>query len=101
MPSFPAQDWASGVRQQLHNYPGLQHLRVRHRGDTLILESGPENDAFAHARLRRLSATLWTIEMPSRSGRWDPTGLRGTVDNVVVALTEQFGWTLEPIHGYP
>ena len=51
------------------------------------------------AILTRLSATLWTLEMPSRSRRWDPTGIRDTVDNVVVTLAEQFGWTLEPIHG--
>lgn len=68
-------------------------------GGERTLESGPVGDPFAHARLRRLSATLWTLEMPTRSGRWDPTGIRDTVDNVVAALAEQFGWTLEPIRG--
>ena len=99
MPSLSAKDWASGFTERLHAYPGLQHLRVRVRADTLILESGPVDDAFAHARMRRLSATLWTLEMPSRSGRWDPTGIRDTVDKVVVTLAEQIGWTLEPSHG--
>jgi len=101
MPSFPAKDWASSVRQQLHSYPGLQHLRVRARGETLFLESGPDDDPFVHARLRRLSATLWTLEMPSRNGRWETTGVRATVDNVIVVLTEQFSWTLEEVHPYP
>lgn len=99
MPKLPASDWAFDVTNSLHNYPGLQHLRVRARSDLLIIESGPDAAPFAHARLRRLTATLWTLEMPTRSGRWEPTPFRDTIDNVVTVLAEQFGWTLEPIHG--
>ncbi len=32
---------------------GLEHMRVRKRGDTLTLVSGPDNDPIPHARLRR------------------------------------------------
>jgi hypothetical protein len=76
---------------------GLEHLRVRRRGDTLTLVSGPENDPIAHARLRKVSSQWWTLEMPTHTGRWDKTGLRAPRLDVLTALVEQFPWTLTPI----
>lgn len=95
--SFPAKDWTSDVTNRLHGYSGLQHLRVAARGDTLTIQSSDAENPFTHARLRRISVSLWTIEMSVRGNRWEPTGVRATIADAIVVLTEQFGWTLESV----
>lgn len=85
------------TERQLAAYDGLSHLRVRARGAVLTIESGPRDDPHPHARLRRETATLWSLEMAGCSGRWEPTGLRDARAKLVQALVEQFGWVLEPI----
>ena len=76
---------------------GLDHLRVRKRGDTLTLLSGPDDDPVPHARLRKVSRQWWRLEMPTHTGRWDNTGLRAPRTEVLQTLVEQFPWTLTPI----
>ncbi|MBM4345410.1 MAG: hypothetical protein FJ100_18720, partial [Deltaproteobacteria bacterium] len=43
--------------------PKTGHLRVRARGDLLTIESGDKADPTRHARLRRDTATQWTLEI--------------------------------------
>jgi len=76
---------------------GLDHLRIRKRGDTLTLLSGPDDDPVTHARLRKVTRQWWTLEMPTHTGRWDKTGLRGPRLEILEALATQFPWTLTPI----
>lgn len=76
---------------------GLDHVRVRKRGDTLTLVSGPDDDPVLHARLRKVSSQWWTLEMPTHAARWGKTGLRASRLDVLTALVEQFPWTLTPI----
>jgi len=97
MPSFPAKDWISDVTARLHAYPGLQHLRVTARGDALTIQCSDADNPFTHTRLRRINTTLWTVEMSVRGNRWEPTGMRATIDRAVLLMTEQFGWMLEPV----
>jgi len=80
----------------LHRH-GHSHVRARKRGALVTVESGPETDAVAHARFRRDSVHLWLLEMPTHTGRWQPTGLRGPLDELLAALVEQFPWTLAPV----
>jgi hypothetical protein len=75
----------------------LAHLRVRKRGDTIIIESGPKNDPVAHARLRRVTGQSWTLEMPSHVGRWEPTPISAPLQQALTTLVQQFPWTLTPI----
>jgi len=96
MPTPPTKLLAPGVERQLHEYEGLGHLRVRARGEVLTIESGPAEDPTQHARLRRLTVSLWTLEMAARGGRWEPTPFRATKELLVTALVEQFGWVLTP-----
>jgi hypothetical protein len=96
MPTPPTKLLAPSVERQLHEYEGLGHLRVSARGDVLTIESGPKTDPVRHARLRRETVSLWSLEMATHSGRWEPTPLRDTKDRLVVALVEQFGWVLTP-----
>lgn len=101
MPALPARLQASSIEAKLQQYDGLGHLRVRARGQVLTIESGSETEPTSHARLRRDTVSLWTLEMPARGGRWEPTGLRDTSDRLVTALVEQFGWALQPIDDSP
>ena len=86
---------AIALQQLVAQHAELRHIRVRGRGDTLILESGPEKDATRHARLqRRDTVQLWHLEMPSRGAQREPTGIRGTRAELLAALLEHFPWTL-------
>jgi hypothetical protein len=77
-------------------YPDLSHLRVRRRGDLLILESGPPEESRHHARLRRVAVHLWRLEMPASSSRWSLTPFRDQLKVLLEMLVHQFPWTLEP-----
>jgi hypothetical protein len=88
------------VEEFLAQYPDLKHLRVRKRGDLVILESGPKDAPISHARLRRETVQYWRLEMPSHS-RWETTPFRGLRESVLAILIKQFGWTLEAIADYP
>lgn len=76
---------------------GLTHLRVRARGDLLTIESGPEDDPVKHARLRRSTVHLWTLEIADHRGRFEPAGLRDLSDKLLDTLVTDFPWVLEPI----
>lgn len=76
---------------------GHRHLRARKRGAIVTVESGPLNNPVAHARLRRDTVHLWLLEMPSHTGRWQPTGIRGLLSDLLAALVHDFPWTLTPI----
>jgi hypothetical protein len=77
-------------------YPDLGHLRVRRRGDLLILESGPRHAPHRHARLRRVTVHLWRLEMPASPGRWNSTPFRDQLGTLLEMLVEHFPWTLAP-----
>ncbi len=98
MPKLSADDvhvWT--VEDFLRQHPKLKHLRARKRGDTITLESGPKGDAMPHARVRRVTAQWWSLELPDHRGQWgqasfDRTPLRETLD----LLRSDFGWALKP-----
>lgn len=98
MPAPPLDSWAAdGLTQKLHRNFGLTHLRARKRGRVLTVESGPANDPWPHFRLRRDTVHLYLLELPSRGGRWEPTPLRDSIDNLIEHLVSEFPWTLAPI----
>ena len=101
MPSLPTKFLAPDLERQLHEHEGLGHLRVRAHGDILTIESGPESDPTRHARLRRETVNLWALEVVGHGARWEPTGYRDVMDQVVAALLDQFGWVLEFRDGTP
>ncbi len=98
MPRRPHADpWhADGLRDRLHAR-GFDHLRVRKRGSVLTIESGPADDPWRHARLNRDTVHLWTLMMGVRGRRWETTPFRGTLDELVDLLAENFPWTLAPV----
>src|SRR5262245_5013131 len=98
MPNFRAeQDHADIVREGLAAYEGLEHLRVRHRSDLVVIESGPKDDPIPHARFRRVAVHIWLLEMASHKGRWEPSGERGQLEQLLDALVSRYGWVLTRI----
>ena len=60
--------------------------------DVTIIESGPEDDPVLHARLRRDTVHLWTLEMATHTGRWERTGFRDQRDKLLDLLVTTFPW---------
>jgi hypothetical protein len=75
---------------------GMNHLRARKYGQLVIIESGPEDDPIPHARLRRDTVHLWQLEMATHTGRWEKTGFRDLMDNLLELMTTQLAWTFAP-----
>ena len=75
---------------------GLQHLRARTRGEVVIIESGPADDPFLHARLRRDTVHIWTLEIATHTGRWERTGFRDLRDKLLELLVTSFPWIVAP-----
>jgi hypothetical protein len=98
MPKLQAEEYhATYIATLLHKYEGLDHLRTRRRGDVVTIESGPEKEPHAHARLRRDTVHFWRLQMATHTGRWEPTPVRASLEQAVATLVESFGWTLTPI----
>lgn len=95
MAGIPTKLIAADVRTKFSEFDGLSHLRVRAYGEALFVESGPDDDAIRHARLRRVTARLWTLDVADHRGRWQPTPFRDMLGEVVDLLISQFGWVLE------
>ncbi len=88
------EDDVRGIETCLRRFPELAHLRVRRRAALLTIESGGPEDPLAHARLRRVAAKTWQLEIANHMGRWEPTPLSGARDALVEALVADFGWVL-------
>lgn len=85
-----------GTRLFFAQAPGCEHIRVRKRGDLIILESGPQDDPVAHARLRRVTSQWWTLEM-GIAGKWERTPFRAPRRELLQMLVDQFPWVLAKI----
>jgi len=47
--------------------------------------------------LRHVTVHYWTLEVATHTGRWEPTPIRDTMDNVLAILVDSFGWTLTAV----
>ena len=98
MAKFPADEmhvWS--VQDFIDEHKNLTHLRPRKRGDTIVLESGPQRDAIPHARVRRVTSQWWVPELPDSHGRWNLVpGVRAPLRELLGMLSSQFAWTLTP-----
>jgi len=70
------------------------HLRARKYGSTIIVESGPQDDAIKHVRLRRDTVHLWLLDIADHRDRWERTHVRALIDDVLTELVESFPWVL-------
>lgn len=76
---------------------GASHVRTRKRGAVVTVESGPSRDPIPHARFRRDTVSLWLLEMPTHQGRWQATGIRGPLTDLLETLVRDFPWTLADV----
>lgn len=90
-PEAMAVEW---LHDHFQSQEALHHLRARKRGRVVTLESGPTEQAHAHARFRRDTVHLWLLEMPSRGGKWDRTPYRDQLENLMSLLETEFPWAL-------
>ena len=97
MPRFSADTYQAKQLEKLLHDRGATHLWVRKRGALLTILSGPKEDPWPHARLRRETVHLWRLEMAVRGGRWERTPFRATMAELVDALADQFPWTIAPV----
>lgn len=96
MPTAPKAEeiHADEVRDRLANHNELAHLRVRRRANLLVLESGTQDDPIPHVRLRRITARLWLLEAATHYGRWENTGVRGQLKQLLEQLISAMPWLL-------
>lgn len=97
MPKHTADEMQQQSLQGLLHRRGLKHLRVRRHGVLLTVESGPDDDRVPHLRFRRHGAHIWTLEMATHTGGWEPTAFRGQIEHLVELVHTDFPWTLEPV----
>ena len=97
MPKHVADELAVISLQGLLRVHGLTHLQARGHGDLLVIESGPKGKRVPHARLRRAGVHLWWLELPTHTGRWERTGFRGQIAQLLALLEDDFPWLLMPI----
>lgn len=101
MPKYKAEDHhARHVEDQLHARD-LKHLRARKYGATVIVESGPDDDALKHFRTRRDTVHVWLLDIADHRGKWERTPFRGELDELVGVVVEQFGWTITDVFADP
>lgn len=75
---------------------GFDHLHVRVHGTHLILYLLDDGEPVNRARLTKVTVQYYTLSMADYRGRWEATPYRGTFDEIVKLLTEQFGFALAP-----
>ena len=87
------------VERHLHAR-NLKHLRARKHGAAVVVESGPDERPWKHFRIRRDTVHLWRLDM-ARGERWEKTPLRGTLEELIDMVIDQFPWTLTDVLGNP
>jgi hypothetical protein len=101
MPKQQAEDSHAKAVERLLHARDFGHLRARRYGATVIVESGPHDDAFKHLRLTRDGVHVWGLHFADRNGRWEPTPFRGQLEELVTLVADTFPWTLQDVHGFP
>ena len=85
------------LENSLARYQGLDHLKVKKRGNSLTIFSAQTKDQHLHARLTHLGGGHWGLSLPRHTGRWEKTPFTGTMDDLVETLVSNFGFYLEDI----
>jgi hypothetical protein len=82
------------VVKQFLTSTGLKHLRCRKRANTIVIESGPNDDPFPRIRLRKVAARLWSTDAATHTGRWEVMPPRGPLNDNLQAFAGTFPWLL-------
>jgi len=101
MPKQQAEDSHAKAVERLLHARHFSHLRARKYGAAIIVESGPQDDAYKHLRLTRDGVHVWFLHIADHRGRWEPTPFRGSLDELVSLVADTLPWTLQDVHGFP
>jgi len=96
MPKFPPDPLAQFALEAKIEDHKLEHLRVRKRGDLLIIESGAKSDPIPHIRLRRVTRQWYTLEIAARTG-WEHVPIRARASELLEMVIHEFPWVLTRI----
>ncbi len=72
-----------------------------HTRSDLLTVTTSEADHWPLTRFRRLSASMWQLEMPTHTARWQPTPFRASLEALVRKVVEEFSWTIEEARAAP
>jgi len=97
MPKFPPDPLVQFSLESSIEKHKLNHLRVRTRGDLLVIESGPKSNPVPHIRLRRATRQWYTLEIATHTGRWERVPIRARANELFQTVIQQFPWALTPI----
>jgi hypothetical protein len=87
----------ANLEDLLRRHGGLGHLEVRRHGATLVLYTRWEEEKINRARLTAVSRTRWRLDMPTRSGRWEPTDWVGSLASLFGVLTGELAPWIVPL----
>lgn len=99
MPKYQAEDSHAQTVERLLHARDLPHLHARKYGATVIVESGPTDDAYKHLRFTREGVHVWQLHIADHRGRWEYTPFRGQLDELVALVADTLPWTLQSVHG--
>jgi len=73
----------------------LKHLKVTKRGVNIVIysddeESGKDN----RCRFTYVKSGQYILNMANHKGKWEPTPFKGTLEELLEMVIEQFPWTL-------
>jgi hypothetical protein len=97
MPITADEKYEANLRDLLHRHGGLEHLKVRRHGASLVLYSLWEDVKENRARLTMVSRTRWRLDMPLHTGRWQPTPYIGSLVDLFHLLTTDLAPFIAPL----
>lgn len=96
-----ALDAARDLAALLAKQPGLDHLKVKKHGDSLIVLCDDGGRPDKRARLTALDRRTWGLSLAMFGGRWERTPFTGTLAELTVVLAENFAGYLEACTPWP
>jgi hypothetical protein len=94
MPTLKATDSDLHAVEAFLKKRKLKHLVARKRADAVILDAGTKADPWPRARVRRVTAQWWTLDVADHLGRWEQTPLRAPLEEILAELGGSFPWVL-------
>ena len=82
--------------ERLLSSEGLDHLRVKKIGGSIVICSDDGTYEEKLARLTQLDRATWGLSFPHHTGRWEQVPFVGSMKELVTTLICDFSFHLEP-----
>ncbi|QQK81386.1 hypothetical protein HUG20_16710 [Salicibibacter cibi] len=76
---------------------GWTHLNVRKHGKHLVIYSVEDGEKVNRARLTKVTGQYYQLGMANHRGKWESTPFRGTMDEIVALLANDFAFAIAPM----